>query len=79
MIVSNREVYREEEQVWPEESFVKEKKQRAPRRYWREVGTLDRLRLEQAKNLGLPIVLAGKVILDIDSTNIDRLVKDLHT
>ena len=61
------------------ETYVKEKKPRAPRRYWREVGTLDRLRLEQAKNLGLPIVLAGKVILDIDSTNIDRLVKDLHT
>jgi len=45
---------------------------------WRKVSLEDRLKLESAVNFGLPVDFAGKV-LAIDSSNTDRILKNLKT
>jgi len=46
------------------------------RRAWRRVTDRDRLLLESAVNLGLPVDFAGRVV-SIPCTNSDRILKDL--
>ena len=43
---------------------------------WRRVSQADRLKLECAVEFGLPVDFAGKV-LGIESSNTDRILKDL--
>ena len=45
-------------------------------RQWRRMPFSDRLKLECAVNLGLPVSSAGKV-LDIKQSNLNRVLKDL--
>lgn len=46
------------------------------RRVWRKVSLNDRLKLESAVNFGLPVDFAGRVV-GIESSNTDRIIKDL--
>lgn len=47
------------------------------KRVWRRLPLIDRITLESVANFGLPIDFAGKVI-GIQSSNTDRIVKDLR-
>ena len=42
----------------------------------KEISLLDKLKLEAAVNLGLPVDFAGKVI-EIGMSNTDRIMRDL--